>query len=134
MDQQEINQFLSGTKMAVMATINKDGSPHLSPTWYYYDGEQLSFVTTKERLKYFNLKRDGRIAICVYEPPLASDYVVIQGRATIDDSADTDIWDGARQVLRRYVEADQVDDYVERWKTEPRILVKITPDKIYTRF
>ena len=63
--------------------------------------------------------------------PLASDYVVIQGRATIDDG---DIWDDARQVIRRYVEADQVDDYVERWKTQPRILVKITPDKIYTRF
>lgn len=134
MDQQEINRFLAGTKMAVIATINKDGSPHLSPNWYYYDGEQLSFVTTKERLKFFNLRRDGRIAVCVYEPPLASDYVVIQGRATIDDSADTDIWDDARQVLRRYVEAEQVDGYVERWKTEPRILVKITPDKIYTRF
>ncbi len=28
MDQQEINQFLAGTKMAVMATINRDA---LSP-------------------------------------------------------------------------------------------------------
>ena len=63
--------------------------------------------------------------------PLASDYVVIQGRATVDDG---DIWDDARQVIRRYVEADQVDEYVERWKTQPRILVKITPDKVYTRF
>ncbi len=131
MDQQEINQFLAGTKMAVMATINRDGSPHLSPNWYYYDGERLSFVTTKERLKFFNLRRDDRMAVCIYEPPLASDYVVIQGRATIDDG---DIWDDARHVIRRYVEADQVDGYVERWKTQPRILVKITPDKIYTRF
>ena len=56
---------------------------------------------------------------------------MIQGRATIEDG---DIWDDARQVIRRYVEADQVDDYVERWKTEPRILVKITPDRIYTRY
>ena len=130
MDKQQISQFLTDTKMAVMATINKDGSPHLSPNWYYYDGERLSFVTTKERLKFFNLRRDERMAVCIYEPPLASDYVVFQGRATIDDG---DIWGDARQVIRRYVAEDQVDDYVERWKTQPRILVKITPDKIYSR-
>jgi PPOX class probable F420-dependent enzyme len=131
LDKQEIDQFLAGIKMAVMATVNKDGSPHLSPNWYYYDGEQLSFVTTKERLKFFNLRRDNRMSVCIYEPPLASEYVVFQGRATIDDG---DIWEGARQVIKRYVEADKVDEYVERWKTEPRILVKIKPDKVYTRF
>jgi len=73
MDKQEIDQFLAGIKMAVMATINKDGSPHLSPNWYYYDGDKLMFVTTKERLKFFNLRRDDRMSVCVYEPPLASD-------------------------------------------------------------
>ena len=130
MDKQEIDRFLSGIKMAVMATINKDGSPHLSPNWYYYDGDKLMFVTTKERLKFFNLRRDDRMSVCVYEPPLASDYVVFQGRATVDDG---DIWDDARKVIQRYVEADQVDGYVERWKTQPRVLVKITPDKVYTR-
>ena len=41
MDNQEIDQFLAGIKMAVMATINKDGSPHLSPNWYYYDLKRL---------------------------------------------------------------------------------------------
>jgi len=130
MEKKEIDQFLSGIKMAVMATINKDGSPHLSPNWYYYDGERLSFVTTKERLKFFNLRRDDRMSVCVYEPPLASNYVVIQGRATIDDG---DIWEDARLIIQRYVEPDQVESYVERWKTQPRILIQVAPDKIYTR-
>ena len=130
MEKQEIDQFLSGIKMAVMATINKDGSPHLSPNWYHYDGERLSFVTTKERLKFFNLRRDARISVCVYEPPFASNYVVLQGRATI---ADGDIWEDARLVIKRYVEHDQVENYLERWKTQARILVQVTPDKIYTR-
>ena len=130
MEKQEIDQFLSGIKMAVMATINKDGSPHLSPNWYHYDGERLSFVTTKERLKFFNLRRDARISVCVYEPPFASNYVVIQGRVTLTDG---DIWEYARLVIKRYVEQDQVENYLERWKTQPRILVQVTPDKIYTR-
>ena len=134
MDARDVNEFLAGIKMAVMATINHDGSPHLSPNWYYYNEERLFFVTTKERKKFFNLKHDQRMSVCVYEPPLASDYVVVQGTATIDDLVPTsELWGTARLVIERYVDADDVDAYVERWKTEPRILVAITPEKIYTR-
>ena len=134
MDDRDVSDFLTGIKMAVMATINSDGSPHLSPNWYYYDGEQLFFVTTKERKKFYNLKRDQRISVCVYEPPLASDYVVVQGAAIIDDLVPTsELWATARLVIERYVNADDVDTYIERWKTEPRILVTITAEKIYTR-
>lgn len=129
--EQEITEFLAGTKMAVVATIGKDGVPHLTPNWYHYDGERLSFVTLKTRLKYPNLKRDNRISVCIYEPPLASDYVVIQGRATIDDG---DIWDDARQVIQRYLEGDLIEECVERWKAQPRILVKVIPEKVYSRF
>ena len=134
MKAQDVTNFLSGIKMAVMATINSDGSPHLSPNWYYYDGEQLFFVTTKERRKFYNLKRDQRISVCVYEPPLASDYVVMQGPAIIDDLVPTsNLWGTARLVIERYVDAVDVDTYIERWKTEPRILVTITPERIFTR-
>ena len=134
MDALDVNEFLAGIKMAVMATINYDGSPHLSPNWYYYNGERLFFVTTKERKKFFNLKRDQRMSVCVYEPPLASDYVVVQGAATIDDLVPTsELWGTARLVIERYVNAAEVDAYVDRWKTEPRILVTITPENIYTR-
>ena len=39
----------------------------------------------------------------------------------------------ARLVIERYVKADEVDTYIERWKTQPRILGTITPENIYTR-
>jgi PPOX class probable F420-dependent enzyme len=113
-----------------MATINRDGSPQLTPNWYYYDGERLTFITTKERLKFFNLRRDSRMSVCIYDAPLASDYVVIQGQASI---ADAGFWDDARLIVSRYVEPERVDEYIARWQAEPRILVTVTPDKIYTR-
>ena len=134
MDNADILAFLSGIQMAVMATINSDGSPHLSPNWYYYDGEQLFFVTTKERKKFYNLKRDQRMSICVYEPPLASNYVVVEGAANVDDLVPTsELWNTARLVIERYVNAEDVENYIERWKTEPRILITITPKKIHSR-
>ena len=113
-----------------MATINRDGSPQLTPNRYYYDGSRLTFVTTKERIKYFNLSRDSRISVCIYDSPLASEYVVIQGRASIRDEG---IWEDARHIIERYVELGRVDEYIQRWKTQPRILVTVTPERIYTR-
>ena len=134
MDKADKAGFLSGIQMAVMATINSDGSPHLSPNWYYYDGDHLFFVTTKERKKFYNLRKDQRISVCVYEPPLASNYVVVEGAAKVDDLVPTsELWRTARLVIERYVNAEDVENYIDRWKTEPRILVTITPKRIHTR-
>ena len=127
MNQQEINRFLAESRMAVMATISKDGSPQLTPNWYYYDGTQLTFVTTKRRIKYFNLQRDHRITVCVYACPLASEYVVVRGTATFRDH---DMWDDVRRVMERYVEREGLEEHMNLWKTQPRVLVTVTPQRI----
>ncbi len=64
---------------------------------------------------------------------MASDYVVLQGPAIIENLVPTsELWRTAQLVVERYVDANEVDNYIERWKTEPRILVTITPDDIHT--
>ena len=57
-------------------------------------------------------------------------YVVISGTATCNDQ---DIWDEARRIIARYRAPHEVDDYVARWKTEPRVLITVTPEHIATR-
>ena len=130
MNQQEIARFLAESRIAVMGTINKDGSPQLTPNWYYYDGTQLTFVTTKRRVKYFNLQRDNRITLCIYACPLASEYLVVRGTATFRDQ---DMWDDVRRVMERYVEGDSLEEHMNLWKTQPRVLVTVTPQRVFTR-
>ena len=127
MNQQEINRFLAEPRIAVMGTVNRNGSPQLTPNWYYYDGTKLIFITTKDRVKYHNLRRDSRISVCIYADPAASDYVVIRGTATFEDQ---EIWDEAGRIAERYVDRDHLQDYIDRWKTEPRVLVTVTPQRI----
>ncbi len=129
MNQQDIDRFLAESRIAVMATVSKDGSPQLTPNWYYYDGTRLSFVTTKERIKYFNLRRDNRITVCIYACPLASEYVVLRGTATFKDQ---DMWDEVRRVAERYVEPEHLEEHMGLWKTQPRVLVTVTPQRIFT--
>jgi PPOX class probable F420-dependent enzyme len=130
MNQEEVAEFLSESRIAVMATINRDGTPQLTPNWYHYDGSVLTFVTTKERLKYINLSRDNRMSVCIYAAPMASDYVVIKGTATFNDQ---DMWDEARRIMARYVPEDEIEEHLEMWKTQPRVLVTVTPTHISSR-
>src|SRR4030095_15711226 len=85
MNPQQITAYLAAPHIAVVATVNRNGHPHLTPNWYRYDGKVLTLITRTDRLKYLNLQRDNRISVCIYDPPVASDYVVISGTATWND-------------------------------------------------
>jgi PPOX class probable F420-dependent enzyme len=127
---QELTAYLDTPYLAVVATISRNGAPHLTPNWYRYDGQALTLITRSDRLKYLNLQRDRRISVCIYDPPVASNYVVISGTATCDDQ---NIWDEARRIIARYRAPDEVDEYLARWHTEPRVLITVTPQRIATR-
>jgi PPOX class probable F420-dependent enzyme len=128
-NQREITTYLAASHIAVIATINRHGSPQLTPNWYRYDGRVLTFVTRKDRLKYLNLQRDNRISVCIYDPPAAANYVVISGTATCNDQ---DIWDEARRIIERY-RAPNGGRLPGALKREPRVLVTVTPERISTR-
>jgi PPOX class probable F420-dependent enzyme len=130
MNPQEITAYLAAPHIAVVATVHRNGAPHLTPNWYRYDGKVLTLITRTDRLKYRNLQRHNRISVCIYDPPAASNYVVISGTATCDDQ---DIWDEAHRIIARYRAPDEVDGYLARWKTEPRVLITVTPERISTR-
>ena len=42
-------------------------------------------------------------------------------------------WDEARRIIARYRAPDEVDDYLARWHTEPRVLITVAPEHITTR-
>ena len=130
MNPQEIATYLDAPHIAVVATIHRNGTPHLTPNWYRYDGKVLTLITRTTRLKYRHLQQENRISVCMYDPPAASNYVVISGTATWNDQ---DIWDEARRIIARYRAPDEVNDSVARWKTEPRVLITVTPEHIATR-
>lgn len=83
----EVKQFLTaGTRTGKLATVRKDGRPHVAPIWFNLDGDTLVFTTWHESVKAANMRRDPRVSICVDEevPPYA--FVVIEGTVTISSS------------------------------------------------
>src|SRR6266567_7958648 len=59
-------EFLRDDHVAVVGTLNNDGSSHLTTMWYLFtDDGTLVMSTPGRNQKVKNLRRDPRIALCV---------------------------------------------------------------------
>ena len=132
-DEQRIRlaDFLEPSRIVMVATIGRDGMPQMTPNWFYYDGDRLAMSTTRDRVKYRNLSRDPRMTVCIAVEPMARDYVSISGPVSI--SEDDSIWPVTRSIIGRYMSADVVDERIEHMKTEGRVILWLTPEKVAFR-
>ena len=130
-ERSRLAEFLAPPRIAVVATIGREGMPQLTPNWYVYSDGRLLVSTTKQRVKHRNLVRDGRIAVCVCSEPMAEEYVTVRGRAEIRD--DDSIWEDTRAIVERYVEPDRVEARMDMLRREDRVIVSVEPDGVVFR-
>lgn len=55
--------LLAGRAFGHVATIMRDGSPHVAPVWLDCDGDEVLFVKDEGSVAARNLRRDPRIAL-----------------------------------------------------------------------
>jgi PPOX class probable F420-dependent enzyme len=116
-------QVLDGKNFAVVATLDRDGSPHTSTVWYVRDGDTVLFSSAGHRAKIRNLERDPRVSLTVYD--LANPYSAIDIRGTAELEVDAPRELPAR-LSQRYLGQDaapEPEDVV-------RYIVRIRPDKV----
>ncbi|MFE4171417.1 PPOX class F420-dependent oxidoreductase [Streptomyces sp. NPDC056909] len=130
MSKDEWQAFVSeGTRTAKLSTVRADGSPHIAPVWFVLDGDDLVFNTGKETVKGRNLLRDGRAALCVDDerPPFA--FVVIQGRAEIDEEPER-LRTWATRIAARYMGEERAGEFGERNGVPGELVVRLKADKV----
>lgn len=66
MTDDEVRDFIESRKSLQVATINRDGTPHLTTLWFGIVDGELVFETFTKSQKVKNLKRDPRLA-CLLE-------------------------------------------------------------------
>lgn len=77
MTETEITAFLSeGAPVLQLATIGKDGAPHLAPMWFTMDGNNIVFRSFTKSQKIVNLMRDPRLSVLVEQ---GHGYAELQG-------------------------------------------------------
>ena len=137
----EIKKFLrQGTFTAKIATVKKDGSPHVVPIWFVLDDEQndrkvkkigdIIFTTYEDSLKARNIERDNRVSVCIDDQTPQYSFVTINGTAKIFRYKQNELLKWATKIARRYMGRSNAKAYGERNSTEGAVLVRIRPTKV----
>ena len=118
-------KFLTGKNFAHVATINKDGSPQVSPVWVDFDGTHVIVNSEQKRLKIRNLKRDPRVSLSIQDGANPYAYVEIRGRVV--EITDKGAPEGIDKLAKKYMDLDK---YPYNQPSDVRVVVKIVPEHV----
>jgi PPOX class probable F420-dependent enzyme len=90
LDDAETAAFLASHMKVQVATLGRDGGPHLTTLYYVMHDGQIAFWTYRSSQKIVNLRRDPRIACLVEDGEAYFDLrgVSVRGKARIIDDFD----------------------------------------------
>jgi PPOX class probable F420-dependent enzyme len=122
-----LEAFLAGRRNLILAGTRPDGRPHLTPNWFYWDGERFYVSTTRRRVKYAVFRRDRRAQLAV-DDPAGLRAVLIP--ATVDIREDTAAQLPRFRAIRDKYGLDELGDeeHLESLIADERVLLAITPD------
>jgi PPOX class probable F420-dependent enzyme len=116
-------QFLHRPLLMRMATLGGDGYPQVTPVWFVEENGSLFVSTEKERIKYRNILRNPRVGASIDDDhPYRG--VSIKGIAQVHQG---DIQARVRQIVARYVPAQELDSLVAWLFKGPRVVIEIRP-------
>jgi len=139
MTKSEIKKFLmKDTFTGKLATVKKNGSPHVVPIWFVVEVNSrnrntvgdIYFTTGRDSVKAINIQRDGRVSICVDDqiPPFS--FVSICGNAKLIPYRQKEVLKWATKIAERYMGKKNAKAYGVRNSGEDEVLVRIRPIKI----
>ena len=135
MSEEELSSFLKSQISLQIGTINKDGSPHLTTMWYFYDGESFIFHTYTKSQKIINLKRDSRITLLTEAGNQYSDLqgIIVYGNAEIINGKDSleEVIRYMEMVGEKYIKDEEGAQYIEGMKLQApkRSVVIVKPSR-----
>jgi len=124
-----VKKLIEAKTYANVATLMKDGSPHVTQTWVDHDGDYVLINTYEGSQKHRNVVRNPKIALDVCDPTNPYFVAVIRGR--VRDVT----FDGAEEhvdkMAKKYLGEDK---YLRRRPGMRRVLIKIEPTHVSAPF
>lgn len=133
MTENEIAALLDECQSLQVATLDRDGAPHLTTLWFAYQDGAFLFETYGKSQKIVNLRRDPRIAVLCERGTSYSELrgVSVQGRAEIIDSGQR--LQALMEVLvarnHKGLNAAEVTQ-IAASMVEKRVVVAVRPDRV----
>ena len=130
-----IVKFFRGKNFGFLGTVNKDGSPQVTPTWIdiiekeenEVGREEIILINTAmDCLKQKNVSRDPRVSISMVDEDNPYSMVTIKGRVVEQTTEGAD--EHIDKLAKRYL---NVDRYPAHSPSVKRIILKVKPEKIF---
>lgn len=109
---EDLHRLFQFRNLAYIATLSKDGSPHVTPVWVEMEGDLILINTFETSTKNKNITNDKRVALSVVERNNPFNMVSIKGKVI------EQLTEGADEQLKGLA---KVEDY-----RQP----KVKPEKI----
>ncbi len=108
---------------AHLALVLRDGTPHVTPVWFDWDGTHLIINTARGRVKDRVLNRRPTVALAISDP--ADPYRYLQIRGQVVDSTEAGARDMIDQLSLKY------EGRLYPWyRGETRVTYKILPERV----
>ncbi|BDT88218.1 PPOX class F420-dependent oxidoreductase [Nocardia cyriacigeorgica] len=127
----DLKKYLDEERVyATVATVGKDGHPHLTVVWLERDGDELIFSTTVGRVQGRNIQRDPRVTVMINPPDRPFVYAEIKGTATVTPDPERALPD---KLSLKYT-GKTYREFNPAWVHDAeRITVRVAPHKVVGR-
>lgn len=134
MTTEDTEAFLAEPHVGVIASLRQDGRPYTVPVWHLWDGTHVWISGTLSRVWCRQIMADPRVSLCVEAMAPVAAHVGIDGTADVLAPPEFDIAPMSRRLAEKYIgrndpaNAAAVDAFVANMMTEPRLLIRLTPE------
>jgi PPOX class probable F420-dependent enzyme len=122
-----IRRFLEEEPVVWLSTVRPDGTPHIVPIWFWWDGEALLVFSKPAAQKIRNLQANPVVMLGVGDPDDDFDIGLLEGRAELLSATTAEVMPEAHVEKYRLQMASiglTVDEYVAPyWQ-----VIRIVPD------
>lgn len=80
-----VSRLLESEPVVWLSTVKPDGTPHLVPIWFSWDGETVLIASKPHARKVANLRENPRVMLALGEPEDDFDVGLLEGVAEIVD-------------------------------------------------
>ncbi|NAL78503.1 PPOX class F420-dependent oxidoreductase [Nitrososphaera sp. AFS] len=124
-------KFFRGRNFAFLGTLNKDGSPQVTPTWIDIEEngegheEMILVNTAMDRVKQRNVSRDPRVSISIADEDNPYSMITVKGRVV--EQTTKGAVEHIDKLAKKYLNAER---YPAHSPNMERVILKIKPEKI----
>jgi len=125
---EEAETFLAQPLIAKLATHNEDGSIHVAPLWFNYEGGDILFGTQEITQKVQNIKRDPGVTVLVDGVDPVLQAVMIYGTAELDYE---DVIPKRIALFEKYMPAEDAAGFAESMaSTWQPVIIRVKPEQM----